>query len=322
MSCRTHAPFFGFVGLIALVLPAAWPAAAFEDGRASFRVRCQDESNRLSVTMAVVMPGESLELEVVDAGPADTFRLIAPRGHVVEQAARRWVWTAPDHGLVPLRIVRDGAEETITVNAFVLVPRHRVQADGDLDGYRIGHYPQEALRGLAIYEPPRGFIEVTPENADTRVGPHFTLRQFLCKQDADWPRFVVLRPRLVIKLEYLLRRVNAAGHPCETFEIMSGYRTPWYNHAIGNVKYSRHIYGGAADIYIDQDPRDGEMDDLDGDGKVDVRDAAVLYALVDGEYGKPGYASLIGGLGQYRRTASHGPFVHVDVRGRRARWGD
>jgi hypothetical protein len=29
---------------------------------------------------------------------------------------------------------------------------------------------------------------------------------------------------------------------------------------------------------------------------------------------------LIGGLGKYPSTASHGPFVHVDVRGRKARW--
>ena len=38
-------------------------------------------------------------------------------------------------------------------------------------------------------------------------------------------------------------------------------------------------------------------------------------------YGKPWYEIFIGGLGKYKKTASHGPFVHVDVRGFRARWG-
>jgi uncharacterized protein YcbK (DUF882 family) len=103
---------------------------------------------------------------------------------------------------------------------------------------------------------------------------------------------------------------------------MSGYRTPYYNHAIGNVKYSRHLWGGAADIFIDVAPADGVMDDLDGDGTVDVRDAHVLYELVDTMYGSPLYEPFVGGLGAYRTTPAHGPFIHVDARGFRARWGD
>jgi hypothetical protein len=31
--------------------------------------------------------------------------------------------------------------------------------------------------------------------------------------------------------------------------------------------------------------------------------------------------NLVGGLGIYRSTENHGPFVHVDVRGTIARWG-
>jgi hypothetical protein len=33
------------------------------------------------------------------------------------------------------------------------------------------------------------------------------------------------------------------------------------------------------------------------------------------------YPELIGGLGMYKATRQHGPFIHVDVRGNRARWG-
>ena len=102
---------------------------------------------------------------------------------------------------------------------------------------------------------------------------------------------------------------------------MSGYRTPFYNRAIGNVKYSRHLWGGAADIFIDEDPKDGTMDDLNRDGIINYKDAAVLYDIVDDLYGKPFYRIFMGGLGRYKKTANHGPFVHVDVRGFRARWG-
>ena len=111
------------------------------------------------------------------------------------------------------------------------------------------------------------------------------------------------------------------GYRCETLTVMSGYRTPYYNRAIGNVKYSRHVWGGAADIYIDESPRDGMMDDLNRDGKINYQDAAVLYDLIDAMYGQIWYRPFVGGLGQYEKTGAHGPFVHIDVRGTRARWG-
>ena len=87
---------------------------------------------------------------------------------------------------------------------------------------------------------------------------------------------------------------------------------------------AREMYIGRspeADIFIDESPQDGMMDDLNGDGTIDYRDAAVLYKLFDDLYGDEDYEPFMGGLGRYKKTASHGPFVHVDVRGFRARWG-
>ena len=47
---------------------------------------------------------------------------------------------------------------------------------------------------------------------------------------------------------------RAAGIDASTFRILSGYRTPFYNRSIGNeTHYSRHVYGDAADIYVDED---------------------------------------------------------------------
>jgi len=173
-----------------------------------------------------------------------------------------------------------------------------------------------------MYRVPDGFIEITEQNKDTLISPHFYLSQFLCKQEGDYPKYLVLRKRLLLKLELLLEKTNDAGYKCETFSIMSGYRTPYYNKAIGNVKYSRHIYGGAADIFIDCNPADGIMDDLNGDGKINIKDAGVLYDIIDKMYGISSYIPFIGGLGRYKRTSAHGPFVHIDVRGFFARWGD
>jgi hypothetical protein len=154
------------------------------------------------------------------------------------------------------------------------------------------------------------------------VAPHFRLKQFICKQEGDYPKYLVIKERLLLKLELILERANEAGYYASTLEVMSGYRTPYYNKVIGNVKYSRHLWGGAADIFIDENPHDGMMDDLNNDGKNDYQDAAVLYDIVDEMFGKPWYEPFVGGLARYARTRSHGPFVHVDVRGFRARWGN
>jgi len=101
---------------------------------------------------------------------------------------------------------------------------------------------------------------------------------------------------------------------------MSGYRTPYYNQLIGNVRYSRHLWGDAADIFIDEDPRDDTMDDLNGDCKIDYRDAKILFDIAEELFSDPQLSHFQGGLGWYKTSSAHGPFVHVDVRGWRARW--
>lgn len=79
---------------------------------------------------------------------------------------------------------------------------------------------------------------------------------------------------------------------------------------------------GVADIFIDENAKDNMMDDLNRDGNIDHKDAAVLCEIIDKLYGKPFYQGFVGGLARYKKTYCHGPFVHIDVRGRRARWGD
>lgn len=92
--------------------------------------------------------------------------------------------------------------------------------------------------------------------------------------------YVMVRPKLILKLELLLADVNnELGIAADHFHVMSGYRTPFYNHAIKNVAYLRHVWGGAADIFIDMKAPAGRMDDLNGDGVVDKADAKLLFDL-------------------------------------------
>jgi hypothetical protein len=251
--------------------------------------------------------------------PASGYVAQAAGGQLVTVGTGCWEWTSPSApGLYPIQVAAPDGGNAVTLQAFVVVPYDRLQGDL-LNGYRIGRYPEKPLRGLACYRVPAGFVEVTRENEDELVSPHFRLKQFVCKQPAGSQKYVVLNERLLLALEYALERVKEAGYRATTFHVMSGYRTPAYNGSLGNVRYSLHQWGAAADIFIDENG-DGVMDDLNGDGLIDIRDAEVLYRLIDEASTRPEAQGLIGGLGKYPATAAHGPFVHVDVREGKARW--
>jgi hypothetical protein len=293
----------------------------FSHGRVSFSVKFKDAVTSYHVTGIFVLPGTEHIFKVVDGGSSDLFNLSVEAGELISRKNRTWHWKAPmETGLHPVEIRRQGSDELIRLNAFVLVPFEELKGE-TLNGYKMGRYPWTPLKGLAIYRPPDGFVEVTERNQDVKISPHFRLGQFLCKQESGYPKYLVLKEKLLLKLELILEEFNKRGYRCDTFHIMSGYRTPFYNKSIGNVRYSRHVWGGAADIFVDEDPKDEMMDDLNRDGKNDYRDAALLYDIIDDLYGKPFYAPFLGGLGRYKKTPAHGPFVHVDVRGFRARWG-
>lgn len=300
----------GALTVVAMARPAE-PAAV---ELAEFAIRYGNVISPDRVRALTVLPGETVTLEIVGHAPGSGYVARPAAGRLEPLDAGRWVWTAPPApGLYPIQVLAPNGADSITLQAFVVVPYARLQGEL-LNGYRIGRYPETPR-----YGPPAGFIEVTRENEDVLVSPHFRLKQFLCKQPAGARKYVVLDERLLRALEYVHERVNAAGYRVTTFHVMSGYRTPAYNRSIGNVRYSQHQWGAAADIFIDENG-DGRMDDLNGDGRSDIRDAEVLYRLIDAAAARPEARGLIGGLGKYPSTRAHGPFVHIDVRDRKARW--
>lgn len=191
-----------------------------------------------------------------------------------------------------------------------------------LNGYRLGYWPEEKgrLRSEA-YKNPEGFIEVTPENEDTRVSEHFRLRDFISHDQKDvWPKYVVLREPLLDKLELVIEDLNDHGVNAEGMRIRSGFRTPAHNQAVrneGSARDSRHQFGDAADVFIDQEGN-GKMSDLNGDGKVNFADVKMILDAVDRVEAR--YPELVGGTGLYAYSGRSGPFAHIDVRGNRARW--
>lgn len=265
---------------------------------------------------ASVLPGETVPVRVGAAADGEAIQVVADAGTVTRVGTHAWSWTAPAaSGMATLQIVDPARSEPVRLHVFVLVPFGQVK-NGVLNGYRIGSYPAARTIQGARYAAPRGFIEVTAKNRVTLVSPHFKLEQFLCKQESGYPKYLVLDPRLLLRLEVILDGVNRRGHAAQTLQVMSGYRTPWYNRAIGNTTNSRHSYGDAADVYVDVAPPDGNMDDLSADGRVNDDDARELMCLVEHLSGiEPG------GLGGYSTTSNHGPYVHTDARGAAAHWG-
>ena len=308
------------LALLALALaPARGGNEPFDTKSSSFAITFHDEISAYRDTAVVVMPGAGVVFNAAGGPPGD-YAASTTAGSLVQQRVHQWRWTAPSRpGTYLITFDGPGRRDAIAVHAFVMVPATEVK-QGLLNGYRIGEYPVP-LKGNPLYAPPPGFIEVTKENQETKVSPHFTVKQFLCKEDTTraFPKYIVLKERLPLKLEAVLERVNELGFKVDTLNVMSAYRTPYYNHAIGDVQFSMHQFGSAADIYVDPSKKN-RMADLNHDGQVDIQDSKFLYDEIERMLATDGLRKFQGGMGFYPATSAHPPFVHVDVRGTKARW--
>lgn len=283
------------------------------------------------VDVILTEPGEPLRLALPDSLPDAVVPELRPVENGAVDLTSAGVSAAPG-AAAPARVgvwaltlrAPRGITEVPGVRVLVQVPSSR-RVGGDIGGYHIGEWPFEKGRKPPrdIYATPRAFVEVTLENMTMPVSEHFVLGDFVTKGQVDtWPKYVVMSPRELDKLELTVQELERRGRPVKDVGIVSGFRTPWYNAHGGNTEgrasLSRHMYGDAMDIYIDDDGDRG-MDDLNGDGRVDVKDARVLADAASAV--EKQHPNLVGGIGVYAPTGAHRGFVHIDTRGYRARWG-
>ncbi len=264
------------------------------------------------------MPREKIPLAVM-APATRLYSIDAPQGALIATGPNKWTWEAPvKPGLYSLKVKNPTGGTVVDFSAFVMVPSTEVRK-GVLREFLIGEYPATPLKGNPIYIAPRGFIEVTRENEDTKVSPNFRIKEFLTKQKSGYPKYLVLDERLVYLLEGIGRHLEARGWDAGDFFIMSGYRTPFYNKQLDDTKYSLHQWGRASDIFLDRDGN-GMMDDFNKDKVVTKDDAVALANVLEALAKTAELSGFIGGIGIYGANAAHGPFVHVDTRPGRARW--
>jgi hypothetical protein len=285
----------------------------------------------LLVAPAAVASGQGVSADPAASGPtpADTIfgrsgRLLArffapPRSMEVEPIAR--LFGKREQKNTSTVAVTDSASGR-QISLITLLP-FADKINGRVGDYHLGRFPAERRTPRsAAYENPDGFIEVTLENKDTPVSEHFRLSDFLTHDQKNvWPKYLVLREALVDKLELVMVELQRRGIDAQRMRVMSGFRSPQYNQrgvGRGRAKDSRHQYGDAADVMVDNNG-DNRLDDLNRDGRVNSKDMRILAEAVESVERQ--YPELVGGLGLYRANSARGPFIHVDVRGQRARWG-
>ena len=110
--------------------------------------------------------------------------------------------------------------------------------------------------------------------------------------------FDVVPPQLVAAASELLKNLQVLRDSCgKSIKIMSGYRSPERNKAVGGANMSQHMFANAADIQI-KDMKPQQMYDL------------VEKLIKEGKMKQ-------GGLGLYPRE---GGWIHYDTRGTKSRW--
>lgn len=232
----------------------------------------------------------------------------------LQGCGREFVFTLPRaHGIYTVT-----GRDSIAVQQWsILVPLNSAQVrTATVNSFPLGFYGNGNSRDNL---PDLGFIELWPEDYNTRVSTHLAFSDLLCHTEGDWPQYMVLDTRLVSKMELVLEEVAGYYPEARVIHCISGFRTPAYNESIGNeTGFSLHLYGAAADLWIESWPPNGLIDDLDRNKRIDVFDGEVIVQAARNLEARGEVA--VGGASAYRWIPTHGPFVHIDTRGSAAVW--
>ncbi|MEO8193389.1 MAG: hypothetical protein ABI681_06030 [Gemmatimonadales bacterium] len=291
------------------------PTVAYlTDAALEFVDPMRGESGKLRARLQ--QPGQELHVDTLPHGAVATFSTgEAPESTSVSIPRETGIWSVAIEIGNAIRPIAD-------FSVITLKPASAKRA-GRIGLYYIGNWPRAGKASAKVrYDAPSGFIEVSRDRQDTELSDHFRLRDFFPHDQQNvWPKYIVVDMKLVDKLELTLGELEKQGIPSKGVRVLSGFRTPQYNKGGGNPRgrasLSRHMYGDAADIFIDNDGN-GSMDDLNHDGRVNLNDARVILAAANRV--EAAHPSLIGGVGVYAGTSAHGPFTHIDTRGYPARW--
>lgn len=315
----------------------------YGDGMGFLCLPGQEVSVKITATsvgdpLVIAAPGQS-----ASASTAEQYRWTAERGTLLNVSGRTLTFRCPDEPGTCLLTANcflgatikgaDGKdttrnqEATWTMAFFVQYPFDR-EGVGAIDNYPIGIYPNEESSGvpssvqshLAAYTPPEHFVRIGKDERDIRISPHFKLGEFRSPYNENDPTFVAISPRLITRLEALREALTTSKLPEPRLVILRAYISPNEKNMLERKKlslseFTRHLYGDAVAIIVDADA-DGRMDDLNGDGAINVKDADALARSVE-ETARS--CRIFGGVGTYAGATDpllpDTPFVTFDCRG-------
>jgi len=313
------------VGVVFLFIFAALTPLAANSAPADewCSLKIMDLTMDSNTFFARVLPGKTLPIEITPHVRVSNPRWSASSGSL-SGTGYKVLYTAPQEpGRYPVEFTayHNNNKYEATVQVFVLEPFENMKNYG-INGFYIGRYPNPAaMNNDPHYQYPPGFMKVTEEDKNVHITLNYELGDFLPHGYSGWPRYTLVDERLALKLEIVTRELRERGLMKTRLRFLSAFRPPARNNGAGQAEFSRHQYGCALDMYVDDGGRPGWMDDLDGDGKEDLRDALLLYKLINQMENAGLFDNgMEGGLGAYPQNSVHGPFVHMDVRGNLARW--
>ncbi len=307
--------------LTLVVLSFSVSTAAFSAEHADFSIEYEGLKVPLKIFSIFVMPGEEIKIEIAEEDRGQIYQI--ELGGKTYESNDSFTWKAQAESGHYQAVISEkngeGPASEIRLNVFVL--HSRTEKNGQyLENFRIGYYPEIPADKKEYYSKPDGFFKIDKSILELQLTPHFKVKQFLTKQTNELPQFIAIQESLLLKLEFFLAEVNSAGYTAETFGIVSIYRSPYFNKKLGNnTNLSRHIFGDAADIYIDNSGNNW-MDDLNGDGHSTIADSEILYDLAVKFDQKKEYSYLQGGVSSYKGNGVRGPFLHIDTRGFHVSW--
>ena len=96
------------------------------------------------------------------------------------------------------------------------------------------------------YERVGHFMDLSHTPQTAQVATDFRLSEYVAPVVQRGDRYAYVDPQIVLHAQQIR---SGLGRP---ININSGYRSPEHNHDVGGATYSRHLYGDAADIDVDQ----------------------------------------------------------------------
>ena len=149
------------LALLLLSMPA-FAGQTYNSHQLSFKAVVNGYTVNFDLITVFLLKGEKIHIKAEKV--ASGFEIVNSTGLLDKIDENEWQYTPAGNDIHGNIVLRNGKEK-MKIQYILMTPMEKVKK-GYIDGYRIGAYPEKALRGNKLYNKPRGLIKVTAENKD------------------------------------------------------------------------------------------------------------------------------------------------------------